>query len=156
MSRQFNLKRLRNDLRVKQSEIAEVLEVPQSSVSAMENGKTAVSPMYVNKLQVQYQINNIDDYYDEVEVVRISNNRGTNNGYKNTVNSGLDAETVSRISDIKKDVEVMMHTFEDRLTKAENKRDELETENRRLHRQLTAFQVLCAKNGLDFEHILAE
>ena len=141
---------------MKQSEIAEVLEVPKSSVSAMENGKTVASPIYVNKLQANYQINNIDEYYDEVELVRISNNRGTNNGYKNTVNSGVDSDTASRISEIKKDVEAILHTFEERLKKVEDKRDELEAENRQLHRQLTAFQVLCAKNGLDFEHIIEE
>lgn len=156
MARQFNLKRLRSDLGLKQSEIAEALEVPQSSVSAMENGKTVVSPIYINKLQVKYQVANIEDYFDEVEVVRIQNNKGTNNGYKNTVTTAMDAETISRIIEIKKDVEVMIHNYEDRLQKVEAKRDALEIENKALHNKLTAFQVLCAKNGIDFEHIIAE
>lgn len=156
MSREFNLKRLRNDLGVKQSEIASILDIPQSSVSAMENGKTVVSPTYIDKLQSKYQINNIEDYYDDVEVVRIQNNRGTNNGYKNTLTSALDAKTISSIVEIHKDVSLILSSYEERLRNIEKKRDELENENRQLHRQLTAFQVLCAKNGIDFEHLIAE
>ena len=153
MAQKFNLKRLRNELGLKQSEIADVLHLPQSSVSAMENGKTEVSQQYVKQLQAHFNIRNIDEYYDEVEVVRITGNRGNNNGYKNVLTSGVDPETVSNITAIKKDVDTIKGDYEDRLKRAEKKRDELDAEIRELHRQITEFKVLCARNDLDFDYI---
>ena len=154
----FNLRRLRTDLRLKQSDVAQTLEIPQSSVSAMENGKTVVSPAYIDKLQQVYNIDNIDDYYDELDIVRIHNNRGNNNGYNNHYNNqmGLDAETVAKMATLDQNVSHLLSDFNERIIRLENKRDELEQENKELHRQLTAFQVLCAKNNIEFEQILAK
>lgn len=154
----FNLRRLRTDLRLKQSDVAQTLEIPQSSVSAMENGKTTVSPAYIDKLQEVYNIDNIDDYYDELDIVRIHNNRGNNNGYNNHYNNqmGLDAETVAKMATLDQNVSHLLSDFNERIIRLENKRDELEQENKELHRQLTAFQVLCAKNNIEFEQILAK
>ena len=154
----FNLRRLRTDLRLKQSDVAQTLEIPQSSVSAMENGKTTVSPAYIDKLQQVFNIDNIEDYNDELDIVRIHNNRGNNNGYNNHYNNqmGLDAETVAKMATLDQNVSHLLSDFNERIIRLENKRDELEQENKELHRQLTAFQVLCAKNGIEFEQILAK
>ena len=156
MALKFNLRKLRTDLGLKQSELADALQLPQSSVSAMENGKTGVSPQYITKLQTVYHISNIDDYFEEVEVVRITGNRGNNNGYKNTLSQGLDAETVASITEIKKVVESIRSDYEARLSKAEEKREEQDLEIKELHKMLTAFQVLCARHNIDYDHIIAE
>lgn len=156
MAQKFNLKRLRTELGLKQSEIADVLHLPQSSVSAMENGKTEVSQQYIKQLQAHFDIRNIDDYYDEVEVVRITGNRGNNNGYKNVLTSNLDAETISNVTAIKKDVDAIKGDYETRLKKAEEKREALDAEIRELHRQITEFKVLCARNNIDFDYITGQ
>ena len=44
--------------------------------------------------------------------------------------------------------------LKEQLIKKDNRCDELHEEVMRLNRQLTAFQVLCARQGIDFEHIL--
>ena len=44
--------------------------------------------------------------------------------------------------------------LKEQFMKKDKRCDELQEEVMRLNRQLTAFQVLCARKGIDFEHIL--
>lgn len=130
----FNLLRLRTTLGLKQSQIAEVLKVPQSSISAMENGKTQVSDAYIQTLQQVFNIENINQYYDEVDQTRvvIKNNRGVNNGYGNVNQKGgaNDALILEKLASLEKDVASL---------KTEKEEVDL------LRRQVLQFVAICAK-----------
>ena len=145
--RRFALKTLRLHLGVKQREFAHVLGIPQSCVSEMEHGKTAVSEAYVKKLKENYHITDIEQFYEEVEVVKIQNNRGNNNGYNNHYQSGLDSESMARIVSMEKDINQIKEEFK-------NKIDRLEKQNEDLRDQISSFIILCAQNHLDFSDII--
>ena len=145
--RQFALNRLRKELGVKQGEFAHVLGIPQSCVSEMEHGKTMVSEDHIKKLQAHYHITNIDDYYDEIEIVRIQNNKGNNNGYNNHYQSGLDSQSLAKIIAIEKDIKLLREDYRINI-------ERLEKQNEVLRDQITSFIILCAKNQLDFSDII--
>lgn len=150
----FNLLRLRTDLGMKQSQIAEVLEIPQSSISAMENGKTNVSQAYVNTLVQKLSIPNIQEYYEEIEIGNISNNSGNGIGNNNNIKpAGSDPLVLARITSMEKDLGNISGNLENRIAKLEDKVDRYEEENRKLHQLLTEFKILCIKNGVDYEMI---
>ena len=157
MAQKFDLKKLRLSKGLKQSELAAILGVPQSSISAMESGKTQVSQVYINKLVEKMAIHNIEDfYYDVDESVNIHNEGyvGDNNGYNNyknvTTSTSTDAIMITKISVMERD----LSELKEMLHKKDSRCDELQKEVMHLTRQLTAFQVLCARKGLDFEDIL--
>lgn len=156
MATRFNLNRLRADLGLKQSGIAEVLQIPQSSVSAMENWKTNVSQAYVNTLVHKFGISNIQDYYEEYESINVTNNSGSGNGTNNKVQipGSSDPLVLARLTSIEKDVDTLSGRTQERIEKLENKVDELERENKQLLHQLTEFKILCAKKGIDYEVII--
>lgn len=156
MATRFNLNRLRTDLGLKQSDIAEVLQIPQSSVSAMENWKTNVSQAYVNTLVHKFGIANIQDYYEEYESINVTNNSGSGNGTNNKVQipGSSDPLVLTRLSSIEKDVDALSGRTQVRIDKLENKVDELERENKQLLHQLTEFKILCAKKGIDYDMII--
>lgn len=156
MATRFNLNRLRTDLGLKQSDIAEVLQIPQSSVSAMENWKTNVSQAYVNTLVHKFGISNIQDYYEEYESINVTNNSGSGNGTNNKVQipGSSDPLVLARLTSIEKDVDTLSGRTQERIEKLENKVDELERENKQLLHQLTEFKILCAKKGIDYEVII--
>lgn len=88
----FNLRQLRNSLNITQAQLAEILGVPQSSVSSMEKGRTRVSLEYIKILEERFGINRRDFENDEpIVYVQNSGNKGggyccgTNTGYKNTL-----------------------------------------------------------------------
>lgn len=158
MAQKFDLKRLRLSKGLRQSEMAAILGIPQSSISAMESGKTQVSQVYINKLVEKLAISNIEEfYYDVDESVNIHNEGyiGDNNGYNNyknvTASTSADAVMITKISVMERD----LGELKEMLRKKDNRCDELQNEVMRLTRQLTAFQVLCARQGLDFEDILS-
>jgi hypothetical protein len=102
-------------------------------------------------------IHNIEDfYYDVDESVNIHNEGyvGDNNGYNNyrnvTTSTSTDAIMITKISIMERD----LSELKEMLHKKDNRCDELQKEVMQLTRQLTAFQVLCARKGLDFEDIL--
>ena len=83
MAQKFDLKKFRQSMGLKQSELAAILGLPQSSISSMESGKTQVSQVYINRLVEKMGITNIEEfYYDASECVSIHNegNVGDNNG----------------------------------------------------------------------------
>ena len=82
MAMTFDLYRLRKDYKLTQKDVAKMLSLPQSSVSAMENGKTAVSQRVKDILSAELSIENIDNY-NVRENVSINNNHvnGNYNGY---------------------------------------------------------------------------
>lgn len=158
MVKKFDIKRLRLDKGLKQSEIAAMLNIPQSSISSMEKGKTQVSQNYINILVKKLSLDNVEDYYYDVEemaYINNQNNRGSNNGYKNNLNgtSGVqDNLILSKLVVIERD----LAEYNERNKKLEIKKEELEAENKSLFRQLMALQVLCIKNGIDVEGIISK
>lgn len=156
--RKFDIKRLRVDKGLKQSEMAELLNIPQSSISSMENGKTQVSQNYINILVEKLAIDNIDEYYYDVEeMVSINNenNTGHNNGYKNTFSQTgavADPLILTKLAVIERD----LVEYNEANRKLENKRDELEAEVKKLRDQQTEFIIRCVQNGIDISDILAK
>ena len=157
MAQKFDLKKFRQSMGLKQSELAAILGLPQSSISSMESGKTQVSQVYINRLVEKMGITNIEEfYYDASKSVSIHNegNVGDNNGYSNYKNVVTPAPTdgilLTKMAVFERD----LAELKEQLIKKDNRCDELQEEVMRLNRQLTAFQVLCARQGIDFEHIL--
>ncbi len=157
MTQKFDLKKLRLSRGLKQSDIALVLGVPQSSISAMESGRTQVSHNYVKTLVEKLAITNVEEYYHDVdENVNIYNDgtMGDNNGYnnyKNVVHSSMsDGLVLSRLSALERD----LSDLKDSLRRKEIRCEELQREVMKLTHQLTAFQVMCAKKGIDYDDIL--
>lgn len=157
MRRLFDMKRLRQDMGMRQSEFARILDIPQSSISSMECGKTKVSKIYIEKLAIALAVPNIEDYYNEYPDVHIHNEGivGDNNGY-NAYNSTAPAPAIneglilSRLAVLERDLAKLV----ERTERYEQRYEEVREKNERLHRQLTAFQVLCTRNNIDFDHIL--
>ena len=157
MAQKFDLKKFRQSLGLKQSELAAILGLPQSSTSAMESGKTQVSQVCINRLVDKMGITNIEEfYYDATERVNIHNegNVGDNNGYNNYKNVVTPAPTDGTVLTKMAVFERDLATLKEQFVKKDTRCDELQEEVMRLNRQLTAFQVLCARKGIDFEHIL--
>ena len=157
MALKFDMKKFRRTFGLKQSELAAILGLPQSSISSMESGKTQVSQVYINRLVEKMGITNIEEfYYDATESVNIHNegNVGDNNGYNNYKNVVTPAPTdgilLTKMAVFERD----LATLKEQFVKKDTRCDELQEEVMRLNRQLTAFQVLCARKGIDFEHIL--
>ena len=157
MAQKFDLKKFRQSLGLKQSELAAILGLPQSSISAMESGKTQVSQVYINRLGEKKESTNIEEVdYDVNEIVESQNegNVGDNNGYNNYKNVVTPAPTdgilLTKMAVFERD----LATLKEQFVKKDTRCDELQEEVMRLNRQLTAFQVLCARQGIDFEHIL--
>lgn len=100
----FNLKRFRQDFKLTQTQLAEILHIPQSSVCAMEKGRTRVSDSYINLLVERFGINRVN--YEEGDTrssIYIRSNGGNNNGmYNNYTEPAI-------IEQIKKAQEMLMH-----------------------------------------------
>lgn len=155
MVKKFDIKRLRLDRGLKQSDIASILHLPQSSISSMERGKSQVSQHYINTLVNELGVENVEEYYYDVEdmvYINNENNNGSNNGYQNSQNdSGINNSIIlAKLAILERDLE----EYNARTKRLEEKNERLDQENRILFRQLMAFQVLCAKNGIDFTEIL--
>lgn len=58
----FDLKRFRAERNLTQIEMSEALDVPQSFVSSIENGKRCASKSFLDKLSDHYKVDNISDY----------------------------------------------------------------------------------------------
>lgn len=154
--KKFDIKRLRLDKGLKQSEMAALLNIPQSSISSMEKGKTQVSQTYINILIEKLAINNIEDYYYDVEeMVSIHNENvsGHNNGYNNTLSqpgSVSDSLILTKLSVIERD----LAEYNEANRKLEAKREELDAENKTLRDQITALMIRCLKNGIEIDDVL--
>lgn len=161
MALRLDLAKLRKEKGLKQSELAEILGVPQSSISAMENFKTNVSQTYINILIEKLSIDNINDYMverDESFYFNSENNQGDGNGYNTNVQKGLSnaAETllISKVALLEKGLDGINDKLGERLKNADAKRDELDKEIRELNHKLMALALRCAKNNVEYEDIM--
>lgn len=151
----FDLKRLRTDLKLKQTELADALNLPQSSVSSMEKGKTRIHQDTIDKLESIYNVTNIEDYYIEDEHPVYINNEGasgSNNGYKNLSISPVDIETMYKTR-----IEMMIEELREsneRTKRMEERYDIVTQEKSKLQERIIKLLMLCAKNGIDCESIL--
>ena len=112
MAMTFDLYRLRKDYKLTQKDVAKMLSLPQSSVSAMENGKTAVSQRVKDILSAELSIEDIDNY-NVRENVSINNNHvnGNYNGYVN--GAVVDDQLQAKIDLILKDVSSLVERREE-------------------------------------------
>ena len=125
MAMTFDLYRLRKDYKLTQKDVAKMLSLPQSSVSAMENGKTAVSQRVKDILSAELSIENIDNY-NVRENVSINNNHvnGNYNGYVN--GAVVDDQLQAKIDLILKDVSSLVERREERISALESRIDTLQ------------------------------
>jgi predicted transcriptional regulator len=61
----FDLKRFRKDFKVKQEDLAAVLNVQQSFISQVETGKDQMPDNWIDIIKQNYSIDNISDYITE-------------------------------------------------------------------------------------------
>lgn len=145
----FNIRKLRKMKNLTQQDVAEVLKVPQSSVSAMEIGKTNVSERYIEILENTYNIKR-EDYMEEDRrsFVYMKNARGNQVGQME--NSSFQYEDCKPNKQMQQILVGLTDKAEIRIDKLENDIDELRKENKKLIEENTKLKILLAKNNIDF------
>ena len=143
MAMTFDLYRLRKDYKLTQKDVAKMLSLPQSSVSAMENGKTAVSQ------RAELSIENIDNY-NVRENVSINNNHvnGNYNGYVN--GAVVDDQLQAKIDLILKDVSSLVERREERISALESRIDTLQEQLLQKNEEIMNLKLLLLQNNKEF------
>ena len=145
----FDLYRLRKDYKLTQKDVAKMLSLPQSSVSAMENGKTAVSQRVKDILSAELSIENIDNY-NVRENVSINNNHvnGNYNGYVN--GAVVDDQLQAKIDLILKDVSSLVERREERISALESRIDTLQEQLLQKNEEIMNLKLLLLQNNIEF------
>lgn len=161
MAQKFDLKKFRLELGLTQSELAAILHIPQSSISAMENGKTKVAQTYINILAEQFHVDNIESFFTELEdKVHVNNENctGNNNGYfRDCTTSGIfDEVLLERFDKLEKEFDEYKARERERVDKLDRECDLLRLENKSLLTQLFNLKLACVENGIDFKKIISE
>ena len=149
MAMTFDLYRLRKDYKLTQKDVAKMLSLPQSSVSAMENGKTAVSQRVKDILSAELSIENIDNY-NVRENVSINNNHvnGNYNGYVN--GAVVDDQLHAKIDLILKDVSSLVERREERISALESRIDTLQEQLLQKNEEIMNLKLLLLQNNIEF------
>lgn len=149
MAMTFDLYRLRKDYKLTQKDVAKMLSLPQSSVSAMENGKTAVSQRVKDILSAELSIENIDNY-NVRENVSINNNHvnGNYNGYVN--GAVVDDQLQAKIDLILKDVSSLVERREERISALESRIDSLQEQLLQKNEEIMNLKLLLLQNNIEF------
>ena len=149
MAMTFDLYRLRKDYKLTQKDVAKMLSLPQSSVSAMENGQTAVSQRVKDILSAELSIENIDNY-NVRENVSINNNHvnGNYNGYVN--GAVVDDQLQAKIDLILKDVSSLVERREERISALESRIDTLQEQLLHKNEEIMNLKLLLLQNNIEF------
>lgn len=149
MAMTFDLYRLRKDYKLTQKAVAKMLSLPQSSVSAMENGKTAVSQRVKDILSAELSIEDIDNY-NVRENVNINNNHvnGNYNGYVN--GAVVDDQLQAKIDLILKDVSSLVERREERISALESRIDTLQEQLLQKNEEIMNLKLLLLQNNIEF------
>ena len=149
MAMTFDLYRLRKDYKLTQKDVAKMLSLPQSSVSAMENGKTDVSQRVKDILSAELSIENIDNY-NVRENVSINNNHvnGNYNGYVN--GAVVDDQLQAKIDLILKDVSSLVERREERISALESRIDTLQEQLLQKNEEIMNLKLLLLQNNIEF------
>ena len=149
MAMTFDLYRLRKDYKLTQKDVAKMLSLPQSSVSAMENGKTAVSQRVKDILSAELSIENIDNY-NVRENVSINNNHvnGNYNGYVN--GAVVDDQLQAKIDLILKEVSSLVERREERISALESRIDTLQEQLLQKNEEIMNLKLLLLQNNIEF------
>lgn len=153
----FDLKGLRTDLKISQYEVAELLGLPQSSISAMENGRTKISQETIDKLVERYGINP-DDYMMEASTyIRNGVVKGRYNGNFNVV-SKCDSKITTMYEKMLKDCSDRYEAerkdreaAEAKLKDAESKVEDFRTRLEKATALIYELKLLLIKNGVDVD-----
>lgn len=145
----FNIRKLRKNKHLTQQDIADVLKVPQSSVSAMEIGKTNVSEKYIEILENTYNIKK-EDYMEEDRrsFVYLRNARGNQVGEMD--NSSFKYDDCKPNKEVQHFLVGLNDKAALRIEKLEKDIDEIRKENKKLIDENTKLKILLAKNNIDF------
>ena len=145
----FDLYRLRKDYKLTQKDVAKMLSLPQSSVSAMENGKTSVSQRVKDILSAELSIEDIDNY-NVRENVNINNNHvnGNYNGYVN--GAVVDEQLQAKIDLIMKDVSSLVERREERISALESRIDNLQEQLLQKNEEIMNLKLRLLQNNIEF------
>lgn len=145
----FDLYRLRKDYKLTQKDVAKMLSLPQSSVSAMENGKTAISQRVKDILSAELSVEDIDSYNvrDNVNI----NNNHVNGNYNGYVNGAIvDEQLQAKIDLILKDVSLLVERREERISALESRIDSLQEQILQKNEEIMSLKLLLLQNNIVF------
>jgi len=106
----FDLKRFRRDFKLKQSELQDILGIPQSFISKIENGKEAFPTIHYDTLVDKYGEEALKDYVSEktsssTHQMVVGDGNITNTG---VIGGGVstmdDGELIDRVIELEKEV----------------------------------------------------
>lgn len=139
----FDLFQFRKDRRLTQQKLAEMLCLPQSSVSAMESGRTKISIAVIEKLRQYYPNEEVNEYIIE-DKINITNYhvKGSNNGYIR--NEG------GKLTNVIEQQREMLERRETRIADLETKVEKLQELILALTTENSDLKILLAKNSIDF------
>lgn len=149
MAMTFDLYRLRKDYKLTQKDVAKMLSLPQSSVSAMENGKTAISQRVKDILSAELSVEDIDSYNvrDNVNI----NNNHVNGNYNGYVNGAIvDEQLQAKIDLILKDVSLLVERREERISALESRIDSLQEQILKKNEEIMSLKLLLLQNNIVF------
>ncbi len=149
MAMTFDLYRLRKDYKLTQKDVAKMLSLPQSSVSAMENGKTAISQRVKDILSAELSVEDIDSYNvrDNVNI----NNNHVNGNYNGYVNGAIvDEQLQAKIDLILKDVSLLVERREERISALESRIDSLQEQILQKNEEIMSLKLLLLQNNIVF------
>lgn len=145
--RVFNMQRFRTERHLSQKQLADILKIPQSSISAMESGRTRVNQTYLNTLKNNFTFN-VEDYMEEESTVFVKNVKGNNNGQNN--GNGLDSEGMKSMERM---MNRMLGNAERELSRYDSLMERyqaLEAENRRLTIRVHELEILLLRNNIKY------
>lgn len=150
----FNLKTFREDHHLTQIDIAKALDVPQSSISAMESGRSRVSSIYIDTLVKKFKVENVEQYYiaDSPDTTVIRNNRGRNIGSRPeyTEHRGSSEIVTTKVIDVAKDVEDIKKILEQRIKELDERCQVKEREIRDFIAETARLKAILKCNNIEF------
>lgn len=145
----FNMRRLRRERGLSQQKLAEILGIPQSSISSMEKGKNRIAPDYIATCATTFNIDPNDYMEDEKMVfVDIKGSHNVGNGENNDV--GMTPETIKLLTSVESQLIKTNNRSEEQREKISDKVNLLHEENAKLIRYVSYLQLTLAKAGIEF------
>lgn len=146
----FDLKKCREALHLTQQQVADLFKIPQSSISAIENGKQEITLAQIKLLESNYEFKLID-YLTEVEARSISfqNSRGKLlNESREGIDSKAHKEVVEMFQNANQSYMGSLDRHYTELQKANEKIQTLQDEARQFEKQLLELRLALATKGI--------
>lgn len=143
----FNLRKVRTAHKMSQQQMAEILKLPQSSISAMENGRTPVNQNYIDVICTTLDLN-AEDYMDEESSVFVSRVKGNFNGYNNNISTG-DESSSQAINMAMESMKSTINRDAHRYDELKKELDKIRAERDQLKEEINALRLKAALRGIE-------